>query len=345
VKKVCLCAHFGEGKELLNGQSIKAKVIAEEVGRKLGQDQVVSIDTHGGLPAVFTLTVLLLRAFITCKNIVIMPGRKGLRFFVPLTRIISFFLRRKTHYIVIGGWLDNYLQNRPFLRRLLYKCDYIYVETHEMKADLERNGFQNIVILANCKKLHILTESELVYSHASPYKLCTFSRVSDKKGIEDAVSAVTSINNKENRVVYSLDIYGPVDDNYMPRFNEIKGSFPEYISYCGTVPYDKTTEVIKDYFLVLFPTHYETEGLPGTLIDAYASGVPVVASDWRYSREFVDDGAGYIYDFKSVQALTYLLDTLKDDIACVNAKKTSCIKQAYRYTSETVIDILVSRLN
>lgn len=345
MKRVCVCAHFGEGKELLNGQSIKAHIVANELEHRLGGDQIIKIDTHGGYLSTIKLIVLLLRALVICENIIVMPGKNGLRIIIPLLRIYSMIIKRKIHYIVIGGWLDNYLKERVFLKKLLYKCDCIYVETQQMKTDLEMSGFRNIVVLPNCKALQILSEAELVYNSAAPYKLCTFSRVTSYKGIEDAIFAVESINAREARTVYLLDIYGPVDDNYKTRFEEIKGNFPGYIRYCGTVPYSMTTEIIKDYYLMLFPTRYETEGLPGTIIDAYASGVPVVASDWRYSREFVNDRTGFVYEFNNAQALTDLLYVLKEDPAIVNAKKTECIKHANRYTSEAILSILTNRLD
>ena len=343
MKRVCVCAHFGEGKEMLNGQSVKAHIITREVEKQLGKDQVIRIDTHRGILSIIQLAFLLLRALIICENTVIMPGENGLRVFIPMIWLYNIFLKRKIHYIVIGGWLNDYLQNHILVRKLLYKCDYIYVETNEMKTDLESSGYQNIVILPNCKDLHILTEAELIQNLEKPFRLCTFSRVVKEKGIEDAISAVTGINRNSENAIFTLDIYGPIDDNYRSRFEEMQEAFPEYIRYCGTVPYDKTTEIIKEYLLMLFPTHYETEGLPGTLIDAYASGVPIVASNWKYCREFIDDEVGYIFDFKDVQALTEVLDNIKDDINAILKKKLSCIKRAHCYSSESVLKILIRR--
>jgi glycosyltransferase involved in cell wall biosynthesis len=54
--------------------------------------------------------------------------------------------------------------------------------------------------------------------------------------------------------------------------------FPEYVVYGGVVPFNKSVEVLKDYFAVLFPTYYEGEGFAGTIIDAHSAGVPIIAS-------------------------------------------------------------------
>ena len=48
MKKVCVIGHFGFGKEMLNGQTIKTKIVAAELEKQLGCEQIMKIDTHGG---------------------------------------------------------------------------------------------------------------------------------------------------------------------------------------------------------------------------------------------------------------------------------------------------------
>ena len=96
-----------------------------------------------------------------------------------------------------------------------------------------------------------------------------------EKGIEDAVNAVVSVNTDLGVQAFSLDIYGQVDGAQIEWFESLQKKFPSYIRYGGLVPYDKSVDVLKDYFALLFPTYYEGEGFAGTLIDAYSAGVPV----------------------------------------------------------------------
>lgn len=52
------------------------------------------------------------------------------------------------------------------------------------------------------------------------------------------------------------------------------------------------------YDLLLLPIRYYTEGVPGTLLDAYAARVPVVVTNWKHAKEVVIDGtSGIIIDF------------------------------------------------
>ena len=173
---------------------------------------------------------------------------------------------------------------------------------------LVKQGLKNAKHLPNFKRLKVLDESELIYQYNEPYKLCTFSRVMKEKGIEDAINAVTSINNEKKRVVFTLDIYGQIDDNYKERFDELKSAFPDYIKYKGVVDFDKSVDVLKEYMALLFPTYYEGEGFAGTILDAYASGVPIIATDWKYNAEIIHNlKDGLIYDYRTPEKLRSIL--------------------------------------
>lgn len=290
MRKICVIGHFGSEENLLNGQTIKTKIITNELERQFGFDDVHRIDTHGGTKAYIKLPFQILQALRSCKNVIIFPAQNGVRIIVPLLTMINILFQRNLHYVVIGGWLPDFIQGRKSLTKLLKKFRGIYVETNSMKQSLEEQGFHNLFIVPNCKELRILREDQLVYNDAEPYKLCTFSRVMKEKGIEEAINAVKAVNQSLNRVVFTLDIYGQVDSEQAKWFQYLQDTFPEYVKYGGLIPFDQSTEVLKDYFALLFPTYYEGEGFAGTLIDAMASGIPVVASDWKYNSEIVKDG-------------------------------------------------------
>ena len=200
--------------------------------------------------------------------------------------------------------------------------------------------------MPNCKNLKILDESELVYNTEKPYKLCTFSRVMKEKGIEDAINAVKTINEKYGETVFTLDIYGQVDSNQTKWFENLQKTFPEYVKYGGLVSFDKSTEVLKNYFALLFPTYYDGEGFAGTLIDAMVAGVPVIASDWKYNPEIVvDKKTGILYKTKNTAVFTDKLDYIYNNAEAWNTLKLNCIGDAKKYLPENVIQILIKNLS
>lgn len=343
--KVGICGHFGNNQNLLNGQTIKTKILVEELEKHLGQDSIKTIDSYGwkGNPL-----LLLYRCYLlikNCENVIIMPASNGIKVFIPLFSKMNRIFRRKLHYVVVGGWLSKLLSNNLKLINGLKDFEGIYVETRSMVSDLNKLDLNNMKYLPNFKQLSILDKSELVYSHAEPYKLCTFSRVTKEKGIEDAINAVKSVNSSLGKVVFTLDIYGQIDENYKDLFEKIMKESPCYISYKGIVNYSDSVDVLKDYFVLLFPTHYKTEGIPGTILDAYAAGVPVISSKWDSFDDIIEEGkTGFGYKLGNISELINILNNIVDKPVIISEMRINCLERAKKYKPEIVINNLLKSL-
>lgn len=345
MKKVSVIGHFAEGLDFLDGQTIKTRILAKSLCDCLGEEDVLCFDTHGGMKTLLKAPLMTYLAFKKNKNIVMLPAHNGLRVFGRLLPFFKFFFKsRKIHYAVIGGWLPKLLENKKGLAKCLKKFDGIYVETNTMKTALEAQGFDNVQVMTNCKELTPLSEGELQYQSAPPYRLCTFSRVMREKGIEDAIEAVKKINESCGETVYTLDIYGQVDAGQTDWFEDLKNRFPAYVTYGGLVPFDKSVEVIKDYFALLFPTRFYTEGIPGTIIDTYAAGVPVVSARWESFGDMVDENVtGLGYEFGNSEDLRSKLSYMAEHADEINAWKQNCLEKSRQFLPREAVKILLER--
>nr|WP_244244682.1 glycosyltransferase [Marinilactibacillus kalidii] len=212
--------------------------------------------------------------------------------------------------------------------------------------ELNDLGFDNVYQLSNFKRIKPLKKVELCYDTKPPYRLCTFSRVTEKKGIEDAIEAVCHVNEKARECIFTLDIYGPIDPDYADHFNTLSKTFPSYINYKGLVAHNSTVEVLRKYTLLLFPTKYSTEGIPGTIIDAFAAGVPVVASKWDNYSEIIEDNiTGIGYEFNKLEDFKNKLDNVSLNINKLNFMKKNCIEAANNYLPELIIDNFIELLD
>lgn len=343
--KVGVCGHFGEGKQLSNGQTVKTRLLTDELKLVFGSEEVKTVDTHSWMKNPFLLILRCFWLMKKCENIIILPAHNGVKIFVPLFLIFGVLFHRKLHYVVIGGWLPELLQKNKKLRAKVSKFDGIYVETHSMKNTLKNLGLDNVLYLPNFKRLNILDEESIHNTTMEPYKLCTFSRVMKEKGIEEAITSVITVNETLGRTVYKLDIYGQVEEEYVERFEQLKKDFPSYISYKGIVNYNESVEVLKEYFALLFPTHYEGEGFAGTILDAFAAGVPVIATNWRYNSEIINDKSdGLLYDYNNNLELNRILFDIHSNPTIVNNMRKNCLKQAKKFTPEVVVNSLIKHL-
>lgn len=343
--KVGMCGHFARSKNLSNGQTIKTKQLHEELSLVIGRESVYIVDTHQWRRNPAKLLVNSVKLLIQCENVIILPAHNGIKVFALLFSLLNKFFKRKLHYVVIGGWLPKLLEENATLKRHLYNFDGIYVETNVMINGLKKMGFKNIRYLPNFKRLEILLYEELEYTTSEPYKLCTFSRVIKEKGIENAIKTVHKINRRQNRTAYTLDIYGQIEDNYKKEFQKLIESSPEYVRYKGLIDYSESTSVLRKYFALLFPTQFKTEGIPGTIIDAYTAGLPVIASKWESSEEIIDQySTGIIYDFDNENGLEESLMKVLANPKMINQMKVNCLKKAEKYTPEVAISEFIKYL-
>ena len=305
--KVGIIGHFGFGLDLANGQTIKTKIVSEVI-KKAVDGNICYVDAHGGIKAVLPVLFGCVRLLRKCDNVFIFLTENGLKVALPTLAFFNRFFHKKLHYNVIGGWLPIFLQSNQHLIKHLHKFNYVYVETETMKNALENLGIHNCIVIPNCKELNILEESGIHPKKEQPYHLCTFSRVMKEKGIEDIINVVKEINEAKKTTVYKLHIFGQIDSFQKDWFEALSSQFPSYVDYGGVIPFSQSVQVLKEFFALVFPTRFYTEGVPGTIVDAYASGLPVVSSRWESFSDVVDEGVtGYGYDFGDVEDLKRVL--------------------------------------
>ena len=339
--KISVIGHFAEGDNCLDGQTVKTKIMTQELQRVFGENNIHKVDTHGGVKKSISLCFKCIKTIKTSENIIILPAQNGLRMIAPILYIFNIFYKRTLLYNVIGGWLPEFLYDKKILSRMLRSFNRIYVETYSMKHKLKDLEFNNVEVIPNCKYLNILDSDLLHYSKENIIKVCTFSRVMKEKGIEVAVNAVKNLNEKLNWNIFYLDIYGQIDENQLEWFKRLENDFSETVVYKGTVPFDKSVDVLKVYDALLFPTFYEGEGFAGTLIDAMAAGVPIIASDWRYNAEIVKEGInGKIIKESLEDEMMYMYNNLNE----WNIMKKSCLKEAEKYMPEVALEVMTKYL-
>ena len=159
------------------------------------------------------------------------------------------------------------------------------------------------------------------------------------------VNAVEEINKKYGETIFTLDIYGQIDSMQTEWFELLQSRFSKDISYKGLVPFDKSTDILKNYYALLFPTRFYTEGIPGTIIDAYASGVPVISAKWESFNDLVNEKiVGYGYTFGNYNELIKCLSIAMENSYKWNQMKKNCLVQAEKYSARYVLNRLIEKL-
>lgn len=346
MRKISIIGNFDIKNNSYNGQTIKTRIVADELQSLYGASEIKRVDTAGGKSVVLRLLFQLFGCVARSRNVIILPAQNGIKVVLPLIVIYNLLFLRRIHYVVIGGWLAELLgKNRwliPFAKRLYM----IYPETKNMKASLAKLGLQRVLVMPNCKPLHVLGSDELSGYNLRPMRFCIFSRITPTKGIDDAVHAVSLANEKAGSTIATLDLYGNVEEADRAWFDALQAKMPNFVKYCGKVAFDKSVDTLKEYTALLFPTYYPGEGLAGTVIDAFAAGLPVVASDWHDNANIITDGKnGFVFPTRDVNRLAAIISDIYTRHDQLIPMKLRCIESAHAYLPSTVMRTLAAELD
>lgn len=343
-KRIAIIGHFAEGADFKDGQTVKTRILFDEL-EALGKFDILKVDTYLKREKPLLLLIKSVWALIARRDVIVLLSQNGMHFYFPILRIFAKLRGTRVYHDVIGGNLDSHASENPKFADCLRAFRVNWVETELLKNRLAAVGVTNTEVIPNFKRLVPLSEEELSCS-LRPLRLCTFSRVMPEKGTELAVEAVKKLNSMGKKC--TLEIFGDPDPGYTERFAELMRSAGEGIEYRGSVPYSKSVEAISRCDALLFPTYWESEGFPGTIVDAFCAGLPVLASDHGANGEIVSDGAtGLLYEKNSSEALTGAIDRVYGMSAeeLLRMKK-NCLEEARRYMpGEYVIKMTEEILN
>lgn len=330
--------------EKLDGQTIKTKILYDELRKETSWDFYV-VNTQDKNKSRFKLLISSIIAIVRCRDIFILVSQNGAKVFFPMLYIATKIFKSRVYHDVIGGSPEDYVINNIKNRKYLNSFIVNWVETEQMVKGLESVGVCNAEVLPNFKNLRVVERPYTDFGSNGVFKFCTFSRVMKEKGIEDAILAIEKYNNNHKSTYLTLDIYGNIDDAYRGIFDEVMKKTSSAISYKGSVPYDQSVDVVKNYYALLFPTYWFGEGFPGTIVDAFSSGVPVIATDWSANSEIVSDGyTGIVYPNKKITSLDEAIEWSVNNVQEMINMRFNCIKEAYKYQPKSHIRRIINRV-
>ena len=337
--KIAIVGHFGDNKVFTDGQTIKTKTIYEALKEK--NIIVTKIDTFFLKKNPFIFLGQLLKGIISNKKIIILLSLNGRKYLFPIFYILQKYFKKEIYHYAIGGRLMNEVSTHKNYKKYVESFSGNWLESTLLTKQLQKIGIKNAVYVPNFKRLKPLAKKEIEDNFVLKNNFCVFSRITKKKGIIDAIDAIVKVNklNKYEKVI--LDIYGPVEEEFKIEFEEAIRKSNGYCNYKGIIPAEESVEVLKKYLCLLFPTHWYHEGIPGTIVDAFMSGVPVIARCWRYCNEMIDDRkTGLIYSFDSPEKLfdsiLYALDNKQE----IYKMKFNCLEEAKKYSEDEVLKII-----
>lgn len=339
--KYCLIGTFDFVGQSTGGQPVKSRELYQALRTYCGNNKVTYVEMLDWKKHPIKIVCSICKQACQSGRVIMLPAYRGLKILAVLLPLLKKIYHTRIYYSVIGGWLHNETRNNPILLKNLLKFDGIWVETSTMKKNLNFQGFNNVVIVPNFKRFKMengcLKEKD---SSDRTIRLIVFSRIIKQKGIEDAINAVNLINKKNKNKVFELDIYGPLDSQYCNEFSQLV-DISDFVYYKGCAKPEDANMILREYDALLFPTLFYTEGIPGTIIDAYAAGIPVISSRWESFNDIIDEGiTGYGYKFGDFQELVKLLEHISLNSYLLSSIRSNCLNKSYYFSEEYALSVI-----
>ena len=327
--RICVIGNMDSGL-LCEGQTVKTVETARLLAETFGEENVKRLSYHKVKDSRVGTMRLLLRAFFGAEHIVLVVFSALVKTLVRVCVSLNRVFHRKLYYVLIGGSLGKMMRSSPKVAETLNAMDGIFVESGSLADELTAAGVRGVRQMSNFKHMRKFTEDDLDVQSDPPYKLIYFSRISERKGFVEMLDVVRAVN--ADKVRYTLDIYGYVDPDFAARYAELEKDFPPEVRYMGVADAWSTTETIHGYFAQLFPTKCPTEGHPGSIIDSFYAGVPVIVSEWNFRRDMIREGeTGLVFPMGDFDAMKRLLLKVYDDPSVVERMRPLCLAEAEKY--------------
>lgn len=291
--KVLVLGYFGYLTNQLDGQTVKTRDVYRLAKEQLENCDVEYFDTQSLQKSKLYLFKMFFRV-MCCKTLFYLPAQNNLKVFFPIIFVLSKLFRFNIHYFVVGGWLREYLTHLPIHRFMLGRIKGIHAETKRLKKELEGYyNFKNVDIFPNFRFFDYNPKP----SESDKLRIVFMARVMKQKGIDWIFALADYIVENGLQEKFSITFFGP-EDNEDKQYFESNVAKYGFVEYRGALQPKEIHDTLSNYDVMLLPTHFYTEGLPGSVVDAYISGIPVIVTEWKHSHEFVDNGkSGYIVPF------------------------------------------------
>lgn len=308
MSKYLVLGYFGYRTNQLDGQTVKTRDLY-----RLVQQQKKNITYYDTQEFKYNkLSILnMFCQVIKCDKLIYLPAHNNLKYIFPLIFILSKLFRFEIHYYVVGGWLREFIGNLPLHTKMLSKIAGIHVETSTLKNELiEYYNFSNVDLFPNFRFFEFtpnrITDDKL--------RLVFVARINRMKGLDWIFDFADYVVEHELEHKFRITFYGPLNEDDRQYFYDMLQRFP-FVEYRGILQPNEIYETLNNYDALLLPTHYYTEGLPGSIVDAYISGIPVIVTKWKHAHEFVEDGiTGFVIPFENgSQQLIECLLSLESD--------------------------------
>ena len=240
-------------------------------------------------------------------------SNRGMLAFGPLVLALARLAGKPVVLRIFGGGFGDYYAARGaftrwFIRRLILSADAVLLQTKRSIAQLKPVARGELVWFSTYIRQPAPPAAR---DTDSPRAACTrfvfLGHLWRAKGLETMLDSAKLLPEG-----CTIDVYGPTDE-YTPEAVNARGA--GRVRYRGLLSHEEVEARLWDYDCLVLPTFHASEGYPGVIAEAYAHGLPVIATRWLAIPEIVDESSGLLVEPRDTDAFVRAVATLHRDPA------------------------------
>lgn len=266
--------------------------------------------------------------------------------FIPQAIIHSFI--NKSFYITGHGG-DVTSLNKGIMHRLkqraIRKSSGIILVSQRLKdvfmdnyPEVDKDSIRIISMGCNTKSFSPVHREEQFFKQGEKQVVLFVGRLAEKKGVKYLIDAVKRIDNVELVIVGD----GPLNHELKEQVTQL--GISEKVQFLGAKPHEELKKIYASADIFCAPSVVaedgDEEGLPCAVLEAMASGLPIVACDSGGIREVIHDEInGFVVEQKNSEALSCALKRLLAD----KTLRTAFIQRGHETAKEFDYDTIAAR--
>jgi len=226
-----------------------------------------------------------------------------------------------------------------FLKKFLFSADAITVQTENERKDCRKHNLKNLRIIRNgidtemFKKIPPRSIFRKKYEIKPDENVLLFvGRINKIKGLKYLIEALSRLKDRKIR----LFIIGP-DDNYL---GELKTYIDKFnlnnINIIKGLYGAEKLEALAGSDIFVLPSIYDCS--PNSMLEACASGLPIITTTENGLHKIISDGAGILINSKDSKALSSAIIKLITDpqlMKKMGAKGSKIVFDKYSWNKVT----------